>query len=1829
MILFYRRLFYITAVLANLFITNGYAQVKSLAKKSPVPVRNIPAWSVSPFDTKVFIENHGQFNISEVSKDKVFYSATLGDVKLYFTTRGIVYKYEFRKNTKDAFQKPVTQHLTAEWENSNPEVTITSEEKLDYPYNYSNGKGGTIRAAICREIVYHNLYKDIDVEYYFPLNKEGYEYDIVVYPGGDISKVQLKYNEAINPIKDESGDVLFTTPVGEITDHTPTCTYSDGSRINVKYTQNGNEEGFLLNNDYDRTKTIVIDPWTTDPKFTGKYDKAYDLNYDNNGNVYVYGGYNPFQLVKLNSKGQFQWAYPAASIDGVIYGGFAVDPKSGTSYLVEGARAQGARILKVNSAGVLVATSFADTNMNEMWRPMFNTCNDNIVIGAGGTKPGSNIQATIVDTSFTSFKNINVLGASAAGHSVVLATIDQSSSSCYMAMAKSSVIDPANFNNALVKLPLPTLSPTTYNVPDSYKFVELASINYVGPGIGAANGMNGMVASLNWLYLYDGGELKRFNKGTGALIDSVKVSNNPYAWGGLDADLCDNIYTGSAKWISVYNSSLSLIDTINLPDTVYDVKIGANRQVLLACGKGFVRSVNIPFSPLSVASKNATCSCNGTATANLCGGADTANVTYLWSNGKTTQTISGLCGGKYKVTVTLGGCTPVNYFDSVTIIQPTPLVATITSKNNVLCNGGYGNATVTTTGGSKPYTYSWSPVGGINALADSLPAGSYTVTVTDSNKCTATAIVVIAQPAVLTDTATNTFAHCSRNDGTATTNITGGITPYSYSWAPGGQTKATATSLSAGLYIVTVTDANGCTAKATTIIADSGVSYTISGVTGEKCYGQSIGSATITMNGSLSSSFTYLWKPGGQTTATATSLPSATYTASVTDGNGCIVTDTVTIVQPDTLHINMIPGMVSCTGGATGSATASTSGGTSPYTFSWSNGGTDSTITGLTSGFYSVAITDVNGCAASDTITITQPAKGLTINPPITTPVSCNGGNNGSATDSASGGTAPYAYNWQPSGGTSTTADSLSAGNYTLTVTDGHGCSTSTVIVITQPSKALSDTIISTNNKCDGDSNGTAFVIASGGTKPYTYSWSIGGSTKDTITKLPAGTYIVSITDSNKCIGSGSITITQPPHLIIGITTTPTPCNKNNGTATASVSGQPFTYSWKPGTNTSPKDSGLAVGIYTVTVTDTNGCKTDTVATVISSIPPKVTAISFPASCDSTNGTAIAKATGGTGAYTYSWTPSGQTNDTAKRIGPAIYTVTVTDSNGCKGTAITIVGDSGVYGGFTGIKNITCNGLTNGSATAGITSGGSGPFSYSWSPGGQTNATATNLGVGTYTVVITDSHNCTATDTLPITQPAVLTATIPPGNVNNVRCFGDSNGNAFPTVTGGTSPYSFVWSDGEKTDTAKSLAAANYTVMVTDSNFCTTTTTVTITQPLLFTVTTSTTAATCNNNGTATAAGHGGTPTFSYNWGSAGVGPTINQLNPGIYTITATDANGCSATDTAKVPYNGNAVKIDTTFNVKCFGTSTGSAKVGVIGGDTLLYNYTWTPGGQTNATATGLSAGIYTVSVFYLADGCPYTVYDTITQPSKLIASVKDTVKCNSSTAAVQVSASGGVPPYMYSWNGGKTTTTADTNLPGGNYILILTDNNGCPDSVKTNVSVPVLNAKFRPEPDTVLGGEFVYFDDLSVGATSWYWTFDNGNTSDSVNPYQQYITDGKYTVYLYITNAKGCRDSTSEIVYVIENLYVPNVFTPNGDGVNDAFHITAGNMQLYNIVIFNRWGEKVFESNSPNIDWTGTSPAGVNSADGTYYYILRATDYEGKSYNLHGYVQLIRGKK
>ncbi|WP_221932251.1 T9SS type A sorting domain-containing protein [Flavobacterium zepuense] len=1123
---------------------------------------------------------------------------------------------------------------------------------------------------------------------------------------------------------------------------------------------------------------------------------------------------------------------------------------------------------------------------------------------------------------------------------------------------------------------------------------------------------------------------------------------------------------------------------------------------------------------------NATCGPTGQAGVTVSGGAGA--YTYVWSpSGGTAAIATGLSAGAYSVLITdANGCTLTKNF---TITATSNLAAT-TTQINVSCNGGTnGSATVTPTGGVLPYTYVWSPSGGTAATATGLAAGTYSVVITDGNSCTITKTVTITQPAVLAATTSQVNITCNGgSNGSATVTPTGGTGAYTYVWTPSGGITATATGLTAGAYSVLITDANGCTlTKNVTITQPAALTATTSQVN-ISCNGGSNGSATVTAAGGTGA-YTYVWSPSGGTAATATGLSAGAYSVLITDANGCTLTKNVTITQPAALTATTSQVNISCNGGSNGSATVTAAGGTGAYTYVWSpSGGTAATATGLAAGAYSALITDANGCTLTKNVTITQPSAITATTSQIN--LLCNGATNGSATVTATGGTGAYTYAWSPSGGTAATATGLSAGAYSVLITDANGCTLTKNVTITQPA-ALNATTVKTNITCNGANNGTATVTATGGTGAYTYSWSPAGGTAATATGLAPGTYAVTITDANGCSIIRSLNITQPVALTATTTQVNILCNGGaTGSATVTATGGTgaYTYLWSPSGGTAATATGLVAGTYSVVVTDANGCNVTQSVTITQSATITATTSKTDVSCNgSSNGSATVIATGGTGAYTYSWSPSGGTAATATGLAAGTYVVTITDANLCSIIKNVTINQPSAITATTSQVNILCNGGTNGSATVTAT-GGTGVYTYVWSPSGGTAATATGLAAGSYSVLITDANGCTLIKNITITQPTILASTT---TQVNVACNGGT-GSATVTATGGTGAYTYVWSpSGGTAATATGLAAATYSVVITDANGCTVTKTVTITQPAALTATTTQANVLCNGGtGSATVTATGGTGAYTYAWSPlGGTAATATGLAAGAYSVIVTDANGCTVTKSVTITQPTALTATTTQVNVLCNG-GTGSATVTAIGG-TGVYTYEWSPSGGTAATATGLAAGTYSVVVTD-ANGCTVTKTVTITQPTALTATTTQVnVLCNGGTGSATVTATGGTGAYTYVWSPSGGTAATATGLAAGTYSVIVTDANGCTVTQSVTITQPTVLAATTTQTNVSCNagtnGSATVTVSGGTGAYTYVWLPSGGTSATATG-----LAAGEYTVTA--TDANGC--TTTQTVTITE---------------------------------------------------------------------------------------------
>jgi len=1283
---------------------------------------------------------------------------------------------------------------------------------------------------------------------------------------------------------------------------------------------------------------------------------------------------------------------------------------------------------------------------------------------------------------------------------------------------------------------------------------------------------------------------------------------------------------------------------------------------------------------------NVSCSgaCVGVATDSAYGG--TPPYKYLWSTGATTSSINGLCVGTYIVTITdANGCTHV---DSVVITQQNTIQANPT-VTNATCGSSDGAINLAPTGGSGVYTYLWAPGGQTTQNISGIPAGTYTVTITDALGCTKTFIIGVSNTTGpgLGSTPKNVscFNSCNGYDSVFIATPTTG--PYTYLWAPGGQTTTAISNLCPGIYVCQVTDALGCiTTQSDTINKPAPINPNWSS-TNVTCNGSNDGTISFAPTGGVSP-YSYTWAPAVSVTNTASGLGPGIYTITVTDANGCDSVVNITITQPPVLVLTMSQTNVLCNGDCNGTGTVTPSGGTGPYIFFWSNGGRVPSIVFLCPGTYSVTVTDANGCSMLDSVVITEPPA-LSVSM-ASTNVSCDLGSDGTATLTVSGGTPGYTYSWS-NAATSSSISGLSVGTYTVTATDANGCTITDSVTITQPT-AINITMAATNATCNGTCDGTATATVSGGTSPYTYLWSPGGMTTSSVSALCAGTYTVTVTDADGCSKTANITVSQPTPLLANASSTNTLCPSScDGTASSSPVGGtgPYIYLWSNGATTT-NITNLCAGNYTVYVTDANGCTDSAVTTVGSPAPITSSAATAATNCGVCNGSITVTAAGGTGPYTYSWS-TGATTSTVTSMCAGVYTYTVTDANSCTATFSVILNStSGPTSATVKIANDSCFGQCNGFISI-VPTGGTAPYQYSFNSGPlQSSDTGLNLCPGTYTIMIQDAAGCEFFDTSSVTQPTALANT---GVTTNAACIGKCTGTITLTTSGGTPPYAYSWSNGSGIPNLSNMCPGNYTDTLRDAKGCSLIQTFTVGQNTAITTTDVKTSLLCNGdcNGTATTTASGGSSPYTYLWSNGQTSSSAINLCAGTYVDTVTDKNGCQAWDTVvMVQPTALAVTFAVT-PVTCNNSCDGKVVANVSGG-TPAYTFSWAPGGTTTDSVINVCPDTMEVISITDANGCKYSDSTMLGNPP--VMSAIDFVtnpSCNNSTdGSITFIPSGGVPPYTYSWSNGANTQNLN-NIGPGTYIVTLTGSTGCSliDTIKvaadTNVEAkagndtticatasvtlngassisatsytwyqipgltvvgntavitvsPAVTTSYllittdglcsdsdtvvvnvNPLPTASAGTAqsiFLLTTTANIGGSptgppgsTYSWKPSAGlNDSTAANPVASPTVTTTYTVT--VTNSFGCSATDTVTVFVLPQFVIPGGFTPNGDGINDVW--TINNIDLFpNVVVevYNRWGEQLFYSNGYKTPWDGNYK-GAPLPVGTYYYVINLND-------------------
>lgn len=1157
---------------------------------------------------------------------------------------------------------------------------------------------------------------------------------------------------------------------------------------------------------------------------------------------------------------------------------------------------------------------------------------------------------------------------------------------------------------------------------------------------------------------------------------------------------------------------------------------------------------------------------------------------YQWSDGQigATVSVSPTTTTTYTVTVTQGAC-PATASSTVTV-ETSPVIS-IPDQN--ICSGS--SKTLTATGGG---TYQWYTNPTLLGNGTTIPAPNGTApSLTVSPSATTTYRVVVTSP-----------GGCKGQDDVKLTIVTTGC--------------CDATIAPAGPYCTSDTNRTLIAGTPGGIWRGAGIIDSVNGKFSPSTSG--VGTFKV-----------YYILSCGASDSTTITVQACSVLAVCKETNGNLTVSGG--ISPYTWEKQTTSvDCSSCFGGSCSFLCAGTT------VTNWTNFGSTSTVT--PPGTWPIRVRDAAGTIIQIASLAAVPACSLCPTISITTSnavqVKCNGQSNGSFTASATGGASPYSYILK--NGTTTVATftgvsglqnftGLASGTYSISVTDNNSCSGSNTITITQPN-ALSVIIPPTTSSSCGQANGAATSNVSGGTTPYTYLWSNSGQNSG-ISNVAQGNYILTVTDANLCSATATAVISSSSSLGLSLTATPTGCiplGKAKVTVTSGTG--PFSYIWSNG-QTTDSTTGLSAGIVKVTVTGAGGCSSSDSVTITSSITlPNINAgTDTPLNCIRTS--LILQASSSTSGVTFLWS-NGKTTTNDTVIAPNIYSVTATNPlNGCTASDQVVVAiDTTSPNAYAGLDKILLCG------TASVTLDGSSTtpnVNFTWSNGlGNTASTSASI-AGTYTLIVTGNLNgCSASDQVDVSLDANAPVS-DAGQNASITCVLNSSGTV-QTGTSSTNGYTYAWSPNTglsqsnvSNPTVSPLSTTTYTVTTTNTaNGCASQAVVTITvdrtapnadagQPKVLT---------CNIT-SITLDGSSTTPNATFNWSSGlGSNPSATATATGTYTLVVTDpVNGCTASDQVDVTlYNTPPnLSIQTPVDISCVNptvTLTASSTTAGV-------SYNWSAG-STNATQDVTLAGPYTVTATDNNNGC--TAEQTVNvnaQPSTIYSIATTAATCGNSNGTATINIASGSGSYSYAWNTGDATISI-SSISGGQYIATVTDVNGCKDVRTATVSqTPQAIKPDIGEDKTICEGELVV---LNAGKSYVTYKWQDNTTDNIYNA----TNEGLYSVTIMDNN--GCEASdTMELKYRDDcsfEIAVPTAFSPNGDGRNDVFKAAyIGTATSFELRVFNRWGEKVFETKDVNTGWDGRYK-GADAPFETYTWYIKYKYGTDKEKSLIGNLSLLR---
>ena len=960
-------------------------------------------------------------------------------------------------------------------------------------------------------------------------------------------------------------------------------------------------------------------------------------------------------------------------------------------------------------------------------------------------------------------------------------------------------------------------------------------------------------------------------------------------------------------------------------------------------------------------------------------------------------------------------------------------------------------------------------------------------------------------------------------------------------------------------------------------------------ITNANCKNGSDGSVTLTVSGGTGT-FGYSWTGPSFTSASKniTALKAGKYFVTITSGSATPKVDSFTVTEPTIISTTKTSANVNCFGQATGSVTLTPAGGTAPYIYAWSSGETSKDIANKAAGRYIVTISDSKSCSIKDTTDITQPAAAISLTNAVSN-VTCNGASTGAINLTVAGGTPPYTYSWTgPNGFTASTEDisNLKAGGYSVTVTDSKSCAQTMGPINVIESAAITATPSVTSATC-GQLNGAISIAPAGGTAPYTYKWTGPNgytATTQNISGLAAGSYSVEITDAAGCkmtLPAISVSSANPTFSLSNVVTNVLCNGGSTGAIVLTVTGGNgnFAYAWtgtSSFTATTKDISNLKAGAYNVDVTENGtGCKV--VASAINVTEPTAISLGQPQKTDvkckgGSTGTASISASGGTGSFTYSWTgPNGFTASNTSAISNLIagtYTVVVKDANNCSATTSVIIGEpsTAVAIGTPSVTNVLCKGASTGSIVISV-QGGTSPYTFLWS-NGSTQQNLSNIAAGNYTVTVKDANSCTVvSSSIPVGEPAAAIAVTP--SVTNASC-GQLNGAINITPSGGTAPYTFKWTGPNGyTSTSQNianLAAGGYTVEITDASACkfTSNAITVISTNATFSLSNTVTNISCNgsNNGIIVLNVTGGNGNFTYAWtGSNAFTATtkdISNLKPGSYNVNVTETGtGCQVAASAISVTESAAVSISVTqkTDVKCKDDATGSISVSAAGGNGG-FNYSWSgPNGFTASNTSSISnlkAGTYSVTATD-TKGCTANTSVTIIEPSTKVTigtpSVVNVLCNGASTGSINITVQGGTGPYTFAWSNGSTQQNL-SNIAAGNYVVIVTDANGCKDTKSIDVTQPNALIISGTTSNSVIGCVGTITLSVTGGIAPYSYSWVGSGITNPNDPNQSNLCPNE----IYTVTVKDANQCTSTKQFTITGQIAPPIRLTDSTVVSQA---------------------------------------------------------------------------